>query len=112
MERLAKEKIAAQNRILLLKRELAQWDIDFTKLLPEQIDVSAVKVERTGETSLSNLFEAQPLTFVFRSEHVNDASGKSSLMYSSTSSLSSITTTSPSYSSNIATVSRIRGRQN
>lgn len=48
MERLAKEKIAAQNRILFLKRELAQWDIDFTKLLPEQTDISAVKLERTG----------------------------------------------------------------
>lgn len=50
MERLAKEKIAAQNRILFLKRELAQWDIDFTKLLPEQTDISAVKSERNGET--------------------------------------------------------------
>lgn len=37
MERLAKEKIAAQQKILLLKRELsAQWDhIDFSTLLPE-----------------------------------------------------------------------------
>lgn len=48
MERLAKEKIAAQNRILFLKRELAQWDIDFTKLLPDQTDISAVKAERSG----------------------------------------------------------------
>jgi MAX-binding protein len=48
MERLAKEKIAAQNRILYLKRELTQWDIDFTKLLPEPTEV-AVKSERTGE---------------------------------------------------------------
>lgn len=49
MERLAKEKISAQNRILLLKRELAQWDIDFTKLLPEHMDVGAVKSDRIGE---------------------------------------------------------------
>lgn len=48
MERLAKEKIAAQNRILCLKRELAQWDIDFTKILPEQADISTVKSEGTG----------------------------------------------------------------
>lgn len=68
MERLAKDKIAAQNRILLLKRELVQWDIDITKLLTEQIDVSAVKVERTGETSSIILFECQPfnLLMIFR----------------------------------------------
>lgn len=49
MERLAKEKIAAQNRILFLKRELAQWDVDFSKILPEQSDI-AVKSERgTGK---------------------------------------------------------------
>lgn len=49
MERLAKEKIAAQNRILFLKRELAQWDVDFSKILPEQIDINTLKSERTGE---------------------------------------------------------------
>jgi MAX-binding protein len=50
MERLAKEKIAAQNRILVLKRELAQWDVDFSKLLPEPTDLNnAVKSERSGE---------------------------------------------------------------
>jgi hypothetical protein len=49
MERLAKEKIAAQNRILCLKREFAQWDIDFSKILPEQSDMpSAVKSERVN----------------------------------------------------------------
>lgn len=48
MERLAKEKISAQNRILFLRRELAQWDIDYSKLLPEQTDISAVKTERGG----------------------------------------------------------------
>lgn len=36
MERLAKEKIASQNRILLLKRELSQWgDVDFSRLAPD-----------------------------------------------------------------------------
>ena len=50
MERLAKEKIAAQNRILFLKRELAQWDVDFSKILPEQsdININTVKSERNG----------------------------------------------------------------
>lgn len=47
MERLAKEKIAAQNRILFLKRELAQWDVDFSKILPEQSDIT-VKSERAS----------------------------------------------------------------
>ena len=35
MERLAKEKIAAQNRILLLKRELSQWDIECPRLVSD-----------------------------------------------------------------------------
>jgi MAX-binding protein len=55
MERLAKDKIAAQNRILYLKRELTQWDIDFTKLLPEPTDMIAVKSER-GEEVLKTKF--------------------------------------------------------
>lgn len=45
MERLAKEKISAQNRILTLKRELVQWDIDFSKLLPDT-DISSIKSEK------------------------------------------------------------------
>lgn len=49
MERLAKEKIAAQNRILFLKRELAQYDVDFSKILPEQLDINVVKSERSGK---------------------------------------------------------------
>lgn len=40
MERLAKEKIAAQNRILCLKRELQQWDIDYSKLFHEYVEVN------------------------------------------------------------------------
>lgn len=56
MERLAKEKIAAQNRILFLKRELAQWDVDFSKLLPEQNEINAVKSERSGKGWESNFF--------------------------------------------------------
>lgn len=50
MERLAKEKISAQNRILFLKRELAQWDVDFSKILPDQTDINAVKSERSGKS--------------------------------------------------------------
>lgn len=57
MERLAKEKIAAQNRILSLKREFPQWDIDFSKLLAEQTDVNAVKSERTGIQSNKKFYK-------------------------------------------------------
>ena len=45
MERLAKEKIAAQNRILNLKRELVHYDIDLSKLLPET-DITSIKSEK------------------------------------------------------------------
>lgn len=53
MERLAKEKISAQNRILCLKRELQQWDIDISKFLPENVvdlnggDKSRIESEST-----------------------------------------------------------------
>ncbi|CRK88415.1 CLUMA_CG002184, isoform A [Clunio marinus] len=73
MERLAKEKISNQNRIIFLKRELTQRDIDFTKLLPEQTDVTAVKSER-NETS-------------------ND--GKNGVLYNTSSSLPNTARTSP-----------------
>lgn len=105
MERLAKEKIAAQNRILLLKRELAQWDIDFTKLLPEPMDVGAVKSERSGEM-LTLSSKSTSNDYMLRTEPSNDVSGKTSLMYSSTSSLSSLaTTTSPACSGHMTNVS-------
>ncbi|XP_070490181.1 uncharacterized protein [Chironomus tepperi] len=63
MERLAKEKIAAQNRILFLKRELAQWDVDFSKILPEQTDINAVKSERSeSESSIKSGMLYNPST--------------------------------------------------
>ncbi|KAL7016410.1 hypothetical protein ACKWTF_010017 [Chironomus riparius] len=63
MERLAKEKIAAQNRILFLKRELAQWDVDFSKILPEQTDINTVKSERSeSESSIKNGMLYNPST--------------------------------------------------
>jgi len=60
MERLAKEKISAQNRILFLKRELAQWDVDFSKVLPEQTEVGSIKMERIGE--LNCMFKMKNLS--------------------------------------------------
>jgi hypothetical protein len=64
MERLAKEKIAAQNRILFLKREFAQWDVDFSKILPEQSDMpSAVKSERINGKKCLVLGGKKVLTF-------------------------------------------------
>lgn len=71
MERLAKEKIAAQNRILCLKRELAHWEIDFTKLLPEQTDIT-VKTERTGKNACHISFSLQELSFSFAFRSIID----------------------------------------
>lgn len=56
MERLAKEKIAAQNRILFLKRELAQWDVDFSKILPDQTDINSLKSERGNGKKIDDFF--------------------------------------------------------
>lgn len=51
MERLAREKIAAQQRLLALKKELAAtWDhIDFNTLLPEQNSVADITATRSGK---------------------------------------------------------------
>ena len=51
MERLAREKIAAQQRIVALKKELtATWDhIDFSTLLPEQNAAMDTTVPKSGE---------------------------------------------------------------
>lgn len=52
MERLAKEKIAAQQKILLLKRELsAQWDhFDFSTIIPEN---EVVNVREKGRNNFN-----------------------------------------------------------
>ncbi|XP_015431246.1 PREDICTED: flocculation protein FLO11-like [Dufourea novaeangliae] len=81
MERLAREKIAAQQRLLALKKELAAtWDhIDFNTLLPEQnsaTDVTATKsVSENMEVDVTGL-------------------ARGGTRYSSTSSLSSAATAS------------------
>lgn len=107
MERLAKEKIAAQSRITHLKRELTQWDIDFTKLIPEQTDITAVKTERSGETRVTNLFSRFLQLFVLL-EAALDGSAKISQVYSnSTSPLVGIPTSAATvYSSSLGNVSR------
>lgn len=50
MEKLAREKIAAQQRLVALKKELAAtWDhIDFSTLLPEQNSVVDTIVSKNG----------------------------------------------------------------
>lgn len=96
MERLAKEKIAAQNRILFLKRELAQWDVDFSKLLPEQNEISAVKSERSGKGCNSS-FKTSLVDSIFCSftDLLNESSYKSGgLIFNHSPSLSGITTPS------------------
>ncbi|XP_076749259.1 uncharacterized protein LOC143422476 isoform X2 [Xylocopa sonorina] len=81
MERLAREKIAAQQRLLALKKELAAtWDhIDFNTLLPEQNPIADV----TATRSVSESMEV-------------DVTGlaRGGTRYSSTSSLSSAATAS------------------
>ncbi|XP_076298937.1 uncharacterized protein LOC143217995 isoform X1 [Lasioglossum baleicum] len=81
MERLAREKIAAQQRLLALKKELtATWDhIDFNTLLPEQSSATDV----TATKSVSENMEV-------------DVTGlaRGGTRYSSTSSLSSAATAS------------------
>uniref|UniRef100_U5ESY6 Max-binding protein MNT n=1 Tax=Corethrella appendiculata TaxID=1370023 RepID=U5ESY6_9DIPT len=77
MERLAKEKISAQNRILVLRRELSQWDIDLTRFLPPETDATSIKSEKE-----------------LLSDTNNSTTNRNGLRYSSSSSLSSIATTS------------------
>ncbi|XP_065087191.1 mucin-6 isoform X2 [Ochlerotatus camptorhynchus] len=87
MERLAKEKIASQNRILLLKRELSQWgDVDFSRLAP---DTDAIPNSSTTTIASSGVQSDRDL--------LNDppgiAPGRNGIRYSSSSSLSSVATT-------------------
>lgn len=95
MERLAKEKIAAQNRILFLKRELAQYDVDFSKILPEQLDINIVKSERSGENLIKNILQLRKsiynrLFFYIETE----SSIKGGMLYNPSTSLSTINASS------------------
>ncbi|XP_018395898.1 PREDICTED: putative GPI-anchored protein pfl2 [Cyphomyrmex costatus] len=96
MERLAREKIAAQQRLVALKKELhATWDhIDINSLLLEQIpgaDVTAVKNENT-EVDITGL-------------------SRGGTRYSSTSSLNSVTTaSSPQALQSTSTTSNIHSQ--
>lgn len=97
MERLAKEKIAAQNRILFLKRELAQYDVDFSKILPEQLDINVVKSERSGKNLIKFFYSfADPFTIVYSSSFYieSESSIKSGMLYNPSTSLSTINASS------------------
>lgn len=74
MERLAREKIAAQQRLLALKKELAAtWDhIDFNTLLPEQNTAADVAATRSGEP-LYNSNEMLAFFQIFRARWFNDS---------------------------------------
>jgi len=90
MERLAREKIAAQQRLVLLKKELsAQWDhIDFNTLLPESAHVLEDPRNRDHMSHTTS-------TATERDEAMSDAEeplNKCGVVYSSTSSLSSAAT--------------------
>lgn len=62
MERLAREKIAAQQRLAALKKELgSQWDnIDFSALIPDQTPITVVANHNTNLTSISTSVTAVP----------------------------------------------------
>ncbi|KAK6620983.1 hypothetical protein RUM43_011286 [Polyplax serrata] len=90
MERLAREKIALQQRFATLKKELsAQWDhIDFNTLIPDVMVVDSV--HRTHSSAVS---EQEDVMVTSDSE---EALHRRGLIYSSTSSLSSAATASAS----------------
>ncbi|XP_069677633.1 max-binding protein MNT-like isoform X2 [Periplaneta americana] len=90
MERLAREKIAAQQRLAVLKKELsAQWDhIDFNTLLPDSAHVLDDPRNRDHVSHTTS-------TATERDEAMSDAEEpltKCGVLYSSTSSLSSAAT--------------------
>ncbi|XP_047098702.1 max-binding protein MNT-like [Schistocerca piceifrons] len=91
MERLAREKIAAQQRLANLKKELsAQWDhIDFNALLPETVPVDNDPVRPPRDTVSHTASTASAGADLSDGEETLQRTGP---MYSSTSSLSSTAT--------------------
>ncbi|KAE9523371.1 hypothetical protein AGLY_016319 [Aphis glycines] len=88
MERLAREKIWAQQRHASLKKELAaKWDhIDFSKLLPDLPPDVTTRKTTIAATSINGDFETERDASMVTSD-ADDS--KLSALYSSTSSLSS-----------------------
>lgn len=87
MERLAKEKIAAQNRILHLKRELPQWgEVDFSCLAP---DTDAIPHSSSGSSGGNSVQSDRDLL----NDPAGVVPGRNGIRYSSSSSLSSVATT-------------------
>ncbi|XP_055635541.1 uncharacterized protein LOC129775188 isoform X2 [Toxorhynchites rutilus septentrionalis] len=90
MERLAKEKIAAQNRILLLKRELSQWgDVDFTRLAPDTPDST---IPGSSSSSNNTINCVQSDRDLLNNPPAGVVPGRNGIRYSSSSSLSSVAT--------------------
>uniref|UniRef100_A0A1Q3FJM4 Max-binding protein MNT n=2 Tax=Culex tarsalis TaxID=7177 RepID=A0A1Q3FJM4_CULTA len=94
MERLAKEKISSQNRILVLKRELSQWgDVDFSRLAP---DTDAIPTSTTTSPAAVSNGSATPSERDLLNDPPGVAPGRNGIRYSSSSSLSSVATTASS----------------
>ncbi|XP_035780500.1 serine-rich adhesin for platelets-like isoform X2 [Anopheles albimanus] len=96
MERLAKEKIAAQNRILLLKREITQMgDVDVSRLAPDT-DMTPNPTTNGGSAGVVasglNLVGTTVQSDRDQSSETVLVSGRNGIRYSSSSSLSSIAT--------------------
>lgn len=92
MERLAKEKISSQNRILVLKREMSQWgDVDFSRLAPDTDAITTATPATNGSATPSPSSERDLLH-----DPPGIAPGRNGIRYSSSSSLSSVATTASS----------------
>uniref|UniRef100_A0A2M4BES2 Max-binding protein MNT n=2 Tax=Anopheles marajoara TaxID=58244 RepID=A0A2M4BES2_9DIPT len=98
MERLAKEKIAAQNRILLLKREITQMgDVDVSRLAPDT-EMTANQPTTNGASAGVAASGLNLVGATVQSSDRDQASetvlvpGRNGIRYSSSSSLSSIAT--------------------
>ncbi|XP_050087028.1 mucin-5AC [Anopheles aquasalis] len=97
MERLAKEKIAAQNRILLLKREITQMgDVDVSRLAPDTDMTPNPTTNGAGAGGVVagglNLVGATVQSDRDQSSETVLVPGRNGIRYSSSSSLSSIAT--------------------
>lgn len=64
MERLAKEKISAQNKMVILKREMGPWDLDISKL-PTDNDLIQMKI--LGNLEKGKLDDINKFTFLISS---------------------------------------------
>lgn len=64
MERLAKEKISAQNKMVILKREMGPWDLDISKL---STDNDLIQMKMLGNLERGKLAGINNFTYLLSS---------------------------------------------